>query len=333
MVEAALSVSFAGPLVTVQDAGRTGNMRYGVPASGPMDRLAFDAAHAALGNPQGMSAIEISLGGLILHCTEGAVTLAITGGNFVVEYDGQETSSWTVLTIHKGERLAVRAGAAGSWAYLAVAGMLESEDWLGSQATHSTSGFGGGAVQTGQSLVISEAAIRDDRLGAIPQAEFTSNGPIRAVTGPQDHHFEENAVACFLADAFTVTDAYDRMGMRLKGPLLGLDGALSIPSEPDVRGSVQVSGDGVATVLLADHQTTGGYPKIATVISCDTDRLAQWRAGQSVRFTSVSSQRAIVDVRSFMVQKTLYLERLSVPRGSLEQRLMQENLIHGCVFD
>ncbi|WP_223421531.1 5-oxoprolinase subunit C family protein [Tateyamaria pelophila] len=333
MSEAVLSVSFAGPLVTVQDAGRPGHMRYGVPASGPMDRLAFDAANAALGNPQGISAIEISLGGLMLHCKEGAVTLAITGGEFVVEHGGQKTSSWTILTLQKGERLAIRAGTAGSWAYLAFAGRLGSEDWLGSQATHSTSGFGGGAVRTGQSLEISEAAIRGDRLGAIPQPEFPSNGPIRVVTGPQDHHFEENAVACLLADVFTVTDAYDRMGMRLKGPLLGLDGALSIPSEPVVRGSVQVSGDGVATVLLADHQTTGGYPKIATVISCDTDRLAQWRAGQPVRFTSISSAQAIEDVRHFTVQKTRYLEQISVPRGSLEQRLIRENLIHGCAFD
>lgn len=333
MGEAVLSVSFAGPLVTVQDAGRPGNMRYGVSASGPMDRLAFDAAHAALGNARGQSAIEISLGGLMLHCKEGAVSLAITGGDFVVEHGGQKTRSWTVLTLHKGERLAIRAGKAGSWAYLAFAGKLRSKDWLGSQATHSTSGFGGGAVQAGQSLVISEAVTRDDRLGEIPQPDFMSDGPIRAVTGPQDQHFAENAVARFFSDTFTVTDAYDRMGMRLSGPKLGLDGALSIPSEPIVRGSVQVSGDGVPTVLLADHQTTGGYPKIATVISCDTDRLAQWRAGQSLRFTSVSSQQAVEEARRFMAQKTAYLEQISVARGSLDQRLMRENLIHGCIFD
>lgn len=333
MGEAVISVSFAGPLVTVQDAGRPGNMRYGAPASGPMDRLAFDAAHAALGNAPGTSAIEISLGGLMLHCREGAATLAVTGGNFVVEHGAQKTDSWTVLTIHEGERLAIRAGIAGSWAYVAFAGRLGSESWLGSEATHSTSGFGGGAVQTGQSLVISKAAIREDRLGDIPQPDFISTGPIRAVTGPQDHHFVQNAVERFMSEAYTVTDAYDRMGMRLTGPLLGLAGSLSIPSEPVVRGSVQVSGDGVATVLLADHQTTGGYPKIATIISCDTDRLAQWRAGQPVRFGSASSQQAIDDVRSFTVQKAHYLARISVPRWSLEQRLMRENLIHGCAFD
>jgi allophanate hydrolase len=123
------------------------------------------------------------------------------------------------------------------------------------------------------------------------------------------------------------------MGMRLNGPALALDGALSIPSEPIVCGSVQVSGDGVPTVLLADHQTTGGYPKIATVISCDTDSLAQSRAGQSVRFKSISSQQAVSETRTFLTKKAQYLEQISVARGSLEQRLMRENLIHGCIYD
>jgi biotin-dependent carboxylase-like uncharacterized protein len=333
MTDAVFSVSFAGPLVTVQDAGRPGNMRYGVPASGPMDRLAYDAANAALGNPPGATAIEISLGGLMLQCKEGAVTLAITGGDFVVEHGAHKTGSWTVLTIHKGERLAIRAGKAGSWAYLAFVGTLGSKDWLGRQATHSTSGFGGGAVQAGQSLVISDAGIRDERLGEIVQPDFTPEGPIRVVTGPQDHHFSEGAVERLLSEAYKVTDAYDRMGMRLKGPVLELNGALSIPSEPIVRGSIQVSGDGGPTILLADHQTTGGYPKIATVISCDTDRLAQFRAGHSLRFTSISSDHAIDDVRTLVGLKTQYLSQISVPRGSLAQRLMRENLLHGCVFD
>jgi len=333
MTDAVLSVSFAGPLVTVQDSGRAGNMRYGVSASGPMDRLAYDAANAAMGNPVGATAIEISLGGLMLQCKEGAVTLAIMGGDFVVEHEGQKYGSWTILTINKGERLAIRAGKAGSWAYLAFAGALVTEHWLGSQATHSTSGFGGGVVQTGQSLRVSDAAIRDNRLGDIERPDFMADGPIRVVTGPQDQHFSAGSVERLMSEAYQVTDAYDRMGMRLRGPILELDGALSIPSEPIVRGSIQVSGNGVPTVLLADHQTTGGYPKIATVISCDTDKLAQFRAGHSFRFTSISSEQAIGGVRTFLGLKTQYLSEISVPRGSLEQRLMGENLIHGCVFD
>ena len=333
MAEAAFSISFAGPLVTVQDAGRPGNMRYGVAASGPMDRLAFDAANAALGNAPGLAGVEVSLGGLILQCTQGAVTLAITGGDFVVEHAGQKTRSWTILTIHKGERLAIRAGKAGSWAYVCFAGILASDEWLDSQATHSTSGFGGGVLQTGQSLLIRDAAIRNDRLGEIPQPDFIPEGAVRVVTGPQDQHFTDDAVAQLVSQPFDVTDAYDRMGMRLRGPALELDGALSIPSEPIVRGSVQVSGDGVPTVLLADHQTTGGYPKIATVLSCDTDRLVQFRAGQALRFSATSSEQAINDVRRYAELKATYLAQISVARGSLEQRLMRENLVHGCIYD
>ena len=333
MSEAAFSISFAGPLVTFQDAGRAGNMRYGVPASGPMDRLAFEAAHAALGNAQGMTAIEISLGGLVLQCTQGAVSVAITGGDFVVQHGGQKTTSWTILTIAKGERLSISAGKEGSWAYLAFAGEVDAPDWIGSHATHSTSGFGGGFVRTGEHLKIADASIRDDRIGDILRPDFIPQGPLRVVAGPQDQHFIQGTVEQFAAGVFKVTDAYDRMGMRLNGPQLDLDGALSIPSEPIVRGSIQVSGDGVPTVLLADHQTTGGYPKIATVISCDTDALVQSRAGKTVRFMPISNQQAVEDVRRYFGQKTKYLKQISTARGSLETRLMRENLNYGCVFD
>lgn len=329
MSEAVFSVAFAGPLATVQDAGRPGNMRFGVAASGPMDRLSFDAAHAALGNPPGLAGVEVSMGGLVLQCSAGAVTLAITGGDFAVEHAGQERRSWTILTIRKGERLGIRAGKAGSWAYLMFAGTLESNFWLGSRSTHSTSGFGGGAVATGQTLSVTDAAVREDRVGEVPKPDFLPQGPFRVVTGPQDHCFTQDAVAQFLSDPFMVTDACDRMGMRLVGPGLALDGALSIPSEPIMRGSVQVSGDGVATVLLADHQTTGGYPKIATVISCDTDRLAQLRSKDPLRFSPVSSQQAVLASREFEVRKRTYLALISTARGTLAERLIRENLIHG----
>jgi len=297
-----------------------------------MDRLAFEAAHAALGNASAHTAIEISLGALILQCKAGAVTLAITGGDFTVEHAEYRTSSWTILTLRKGEQLAIRAGKAGSWAYLAFAGTLQASTWLDSTATHAASGFGGGALLAGQRLIITETAIRNDREGSIARPVFFSNGPIRVVPGPQDHHFVQGATERFLSEKYKITDAYDRMGMRLEGPTLELDNALSIPSEPIVRGSVQVSGDGVPTVLLADHQTTGGYPKIATVISCDTDPLTQLRTGQTLSFASISSQEAIAAARAFSRDKTAYLEKIGVAQGSLEQRLMRENLIHGCLF-
>lgn len=333
MSDATFSVSFAGPLVTVQDAGRTGHMRYGVSASGPMDRLAFDAAHAALGNLPGQTAIEISLGGLVLTCTSGAVSLAVTGGDFGIEHRGQTHGSWTVLTAEKGDRITIRGGKAGSWAYLAFAGSVRCVEWLGSAATHAASGFGGGALQAGQTIRVGTALVREDRSGAVPRPDFMTDGPVRVVTGPQDQHFGGGVLTTFLTKRFAVTDAYDRMGMRLRGPSLPLAGALSIPSEPIVRGSVQVSGDGVPTVLLADHQTTGGYPKIATVISPDIDRLVQLRSGDAVRFAAVSAAETVGVAREYLTQKAAYLAQIAVPRGSLDQRLMRENLIHACVLD
>ena len=333
MSDVEFSISFAGPLVTFQDIGRPGNMRYGVSASGPMDIVSFEAANAVLGNETKQTAIEISLGGLILQCHEGSITLAITGGDFLIEYQGQKISSWTVLTIQKGERLSVRAGKSGSWAYLAFSGKLNVKDWLNSSSTHSTSGFGGGVLKTGQKFTLTDASNQANRIGPILKPNFNTNDLIHAVLGPQDQYFMNTAIKIFSDSIFKVSDNYDRMGMQLTGPKLELKSALSIPSEPVVKGSIQVSGDGIPTILLADHQTTGGYPKIATVISSDINRLVQFRSNQSVKFVLINSNEALQKTRKFLDMKEKYLQKLSISRGTLEQRLMSENLIGGVEFN
>ena len=333
MSDVEFSISYAGPLVTFQDIGRPGNMRYGVSASGPMDIVSFEAANAVLGNETKQTAIEISLGGLILQCHEGSITLAITGGDFLIEYQGQKISSWTVLTLQKGERLSVRAGKSGSWAYLAFSGKLNVKDWLNSSSTHSTSGFGGGVLKTGQKFTLTDASNQANRIGPILKPNFNTNDLIHAVLGPQDQYFMNTAIKIFSDSIFKVSDNYDRMGMQLTGPKLELKSALSIPSEPVVKGSIQVSGDGIPTILLADHQTTGGYPKIATVISSDINRLVQFRSNQSVKFVLINSNEALQKTRKFLDMKEKYLEKLSISRGTLEQRLMSENLIGGVEFN
>ena len=333
MSDVEFSISFAGPLVTFQDIGRPGNMRYGVSASGPMDIVSFEAANAVLGNDTKQTAIEISLGGLILQCHEGSITLAITGGDFLIEYQGQKISSWTVLTLQKGERLSVRAGKSGSWAYLAFSGKLNVNDWLNSSSTHSTSGFGGGVLKTGQKFTLTDASNQENRIGPILKPNFYTNDLIHAVLGPQDQYFMNTAIKIFSNSIFKVSDNYDRMGMQLTGPKLELKSALSIPSEPVVKGSIQVSGDGIPTILLADHQTTGGYPKIATVISSDINRLVQFRSNQSVKFVLINSNEALQKTRKFLDMKEKYLEKISISRGTLEQRLMSENLIGGIEFN
>lgn len=332
MPTASLNVAHVGPHASVQDAGRPGLMRFGVPQSGPMDRRSYAIANAAIGNPPGATVIEISLGGLVLDCTEGTVSFAVAGGGFQVSVGAVLHAQWTVATLRSGQRLSIRAGDWGSWSYLAFAGDLRAGRWLGSAATHSISGFGGGALRSGGKFAIDQAEARSDREGDITLPDWAQPiDTVRVVLGPQERFFDAATLATFLAAPFTLTDAYDRMGVRLSGPALPVNAALDMPSEPILRGSVQVAGDGVATVLLADHQTTGGYPKIATVLGTDLNRFAQLRSGAKVKFVAVTAEKAIAIARGAAQDLDRDLARAATPSGSLAQRLFAMNLIGGVV--
>lgn len=330
MSVAHFKVAFAGPLVSIQDAGRLGQMRFGVPASGPMDRFSFAAAHAMLNVAIG-PVIEVSLGGLVLECTDGAVTCALAGGAFSL--NGSEPG-WQVTRVQAGDKLTLRSGPWGSWAYLAFCGKIQADEWLGSVATHTLSGLGGGALRAGDSFEVRDASVQTARDGTYECPAVAHPLPeIRIVAGPQDQHFAPGMLDTLTAQPYRMTDAFDRMGVRLSGAPLALENALSIPSEPILRGSIQVAGDGVPVVLLADHQTTGGYPKIATVLSADTDRLAQMRAGDAVRFQTATAAQAITLAREAETARKGALAELASPRASLAQRLMQANLISGVIQD
>ena len=334
MTEAALRITACGPLVSYQDGGRPRMLRFGVPASGPMDRLAHAAAHVALGNPEGSTAIEISTGGLELVCEAGEVTFCISGGDFQVVHSAARTQSWSVRTLRVGDTLAVRPGRWGSWAYLAFSGDLVCKRWAGRTATHSTSGLGGGCLVAGAAVWLCNTRVSEEREGNVPVPAFAyAARSARVVLGPQTEAFAVGSEAVFLGNDFAVTPAYDRMGMRLSGPKLALNDALAIPSEPIVRGSIQVAGDGVASILLADHQTTGGYPKIATVVSADLDWVAQLRARDRLRFDAVEPSEAVLLARSEASLRRQYLQQVAMPRGDLETRLMTENLISGMFSD
>ena len=332
MATANFVVSGVGPLVSIQDQGRPGLMRYGVPASGPMDQGAFEIANAALGNRPGATAIEISMGGLALECVEGAVTMAIAGGGFLVSVDQMTHGSWIVATMRAGSRLTVRPGPWGSWTYLAFAGNLKAKSWLGSCSTHVASNLGGGRLTPGQRLEVEDAEIREERNGEIPCP--VSSRPcteIKIVLGPQERFFPQEAFDILLSRPFALTDAYDRMGVRLAGPSLRLNATLDMPSEAISRGSIQVSGDGVATVLLSDHQATGGYPKIATVVSGQLDGLAQQRSRSQITFASIAPAAAIESARTRRHLQQGFLANLKAKPMTLAQRLMAANIIDGVV--
>lgn len=333
MSTAVLQVRRAGPLVTIQDGGRPGHMRYGVPTSGPMDRFAHAAANVTLGQPATDTAIEVSLGGLSITCTSAAVTISICGGDFTVDHVGERCTSWTVRTLLPGDTLDISAGTWGSWCYLAVAGDLSARRWLGSTSTHARSDLGGGFVRTGSELVIDSAHVSEAHEGPVePPAVARPAQALRVVLGPQTEFFNPDATGILLGNTYALTAAYDRMGVRLSGPQLSIDDALAIPSTPLVRGSLQVTGDGAPTLLLADHQTTGGYPKIATVIADDANRASQLRAGDTVRFIEVDPVAAIRAARAAAVTRTHHLAALADRPGFRTRQLLSTNLIGG-VFD
>ena len=330
MSTAVLVVKRAGPSVTIQDGGRPGLMRFGVPLSGPMDRFAHAAANVALGRAPTATAVEISLGGLALTCTRAPVTVAVCGGEFKVDHAGERLPGWSVRTLTPGDTLTISAGRWGSWCYLAVAGDLVSSRWLGSASTHVRSGLGGGTIGAGDALVVESAEIEPAREGEIERSwSARPSSTLRVVLGPQLERFAPDAADLLLAQPYRLTAAYDRMGVRLDGPLLHLHDALAIPSTPIVRGSLQVAGDGVATLLFADHQTTGGYPKVATVISTDAAEAPQLRSGDAVRFVAIDPADAVHVARAALAERARRLAVVAQRPGLISRRLLDANLISG----
>lgn len=323
-MQARIVFEAAGPLTTIQDAGRTGVMRYGVPPSGPVDRLAFAAAMAVTGMPDGW-AFELSHGGCTIACHEGEIGFAVCGGGFLAEIDGDEGKAWRQDVLRAGQRLRIRAGA-GNWAYLAFAGSCAAPRWLGSSATHASSGLGGGAITAGAAFEFCAARPLAPRTLPLPPE---SRDAIAVVLGPQDRHFPAKAIEHLAQTSFTATARFDRMGRVLSGPPLKPT-SISMPSEPALRGCLQADGEGGLTVLLADHQTTSGYPKIATVIGSDIDRLAQLPSGEPIRFEVIDSRHALDRSRRSATVNKAWLHDMSRP-GLLEERLWLNNLVDGFI--
>ena len=291
-----LRVRAVGPVVTFTDEGRPGRLRWGVPASAPMDPGALAALRPVAGPG---AAVEVSLGGLEVAVEGAPCTLAVAGGGFEVRRNGLDVSAPCAFAAFPGDvvRIAPRAKGGGAWAYLAATGGFDAPRWQGSAATHVASGLGGGALAKGDLIPFAAPRIDYARQGAIALPE-RGDGPFRLILGPQDRHFPETAVERLFASEWRATARGNRMGMGIDGPALRPEGALSIPSEPLVRGAVQVNGEGGAVVLAADHQTAAGYPKIAVLASVDHGRFAQLRPGASFRFERITPAEGVTLARA-----------------------------------
>jgi biotin-dependent carboxylase-like uncharacterized protein len=290
----ALVVRSCGPMTSLQDAGRIGQGRYGVARSGAMDRMALAAANALVGNEPGAAAIEFMLVGGTFTLREGSARIALAGAPFSASLDGTSVRPFTAAVMEADQVLTIGSATTGIFAYLAIAGGFALEPDLGSlslQRRAGIGGFKGRALQAGDELPLHHDSASGLDLSLDLPVEDPA-APIRVVLGPQAHEFTEEAVSTFLGGTYLVTAEADRMGYRLSGPTLEHTRGHNIVSDGLIAGSVQVPGAGMPIVMMADHQTTGGYPKIATVISADLGRLAQRRPGEVVRFAAIGVEEA-----------------------------------------
>ena len=294
----ALSVVDPGLLTTVQDLGRFGHQRVGVPPSGPMDRAAFLIANRLVGNEDAAAALECTIKGPRLEVRQAAV-VAVTGAPMGFTVNGQEAPAWTAVRVRPGDVLAFQMASAGCRAYLAVAGGFDVPLALGSRATYlrgRLGGLGGRALQKGDALPmgipVPRAAPESRTVPAARRPTYPAERECRVILGPQDDRFTGDGIRAFLEGPYDVTPQADRMGYRLKGPAITHARGHDIVSDGIPLGGIQVPGEGQPIVLLVDRQTTGGYTKIATVIGVDIGAIGQTRPGQRIRFRQVTLEEA-----------------------------------------
>lgn len=293
-----LKVIQPGMLSTIQDIGRYGYQRYGMPTAGAMDTFALRAANALLGNDDNAACIEATVLGPRIEILADT-TIAVTGANVSPRLDSEPIPMWQSVAVSKGSRLELRGPKDGMRGYLAVAGGIDVPEVMGSRATYMKAAIGGvegRPLRTGDIMNAlgdtpeEPATVRNIPADAIPQ--YGSAHELRVVLGPQQAAFTQAGIDTFLSETYTVSIHSDRMGYRLEGePVEHTDGP-DVISDGTPLGTIQVPGDGQPIILLSDRGTTGGYTKIATVISTDLSKVAQAMPGHTVRFRAVSVEEA-----------------------------------------
>jgi biotin-dependent carboxylase-like uncharacterized protein len=294
-----LVISAIGPASSIQDGGRHGAQRYGLTPSGAVDRLALAAANCLVGNEFFAAAIEIGPFGAAFTAREGAVRVALSGASRSADIAGRAVASDTSVTLADGETLTLGFARGGAFSYLAIEGGIKGEPTFGSLAVNARAGLGSPyprPLQAGDELQMAVASGAAERRIDLPA---TLEGPIRVVMGPQDDEFGDTEKKLFLDSEWKISATSDRMGYRLEGPVIKHLHGHNIVSDGTVDGSIQVPGNGAPIVLMPDRGTSGGYPKIATVISADFGRFAQIPAGKGFRFKAVSMAEAQSEARKF----------------------------------
>jgi biotin-dependent carboxylase-like uncharacterized protein len=288
-----------GLYTTVQDRGRWGYQEFGMPVTGAMDDFSFRAANILVGNDEYDAALETTLNGPEISFNIDAV-VAITGANMVPKVNGNIVPMWRSFKLSKGDVLSFSMAREGTRGYIAFAGGLDIPVVMGSCSTFVRGGIGGyegRKLKTGDELNLKNSNVPVHQLAdrIIPMQyipEYKQNCCIKAILGPQDDCFTQESVEKFFSSEYEITKEADRMGYRLSGPQLMHKAGADIISDGINLGSIQIPGHGMPIVMLADRQTTGGYTKIATVISTDIPVMSQLKPGDKVSFKMVDIHEA-----------------------------------------
>jgi len=288
-----------GILTTIQDLGRYGFSRFGVPPSGALDAFSFRVGNLLVGNGEREAGIETTLMGLKIRALREAV-IAITGGDLSPSLNEEPLEMWRTHLLVKGDVIAFKRVRSGCRAYLAVSGGFVVPKIMGSCSTYLSGNFGGlegRKLRRGDILCTPDTSTALDKLGLrFPTEWIPSPGKeisLRIIAGPQDHHFSEKGIQTFNSSSYQVTPQSDRMGVRLEGPKIERrsDVEESIISEGLISGAIEVPGDGKPIIILTEL-VTGGYTKIATIISADLPAVAQLKPGDQVRFKTISVEES-----------------------------------------
>jgi antagonist of KipI len=295
---ASLIVVRPGMLTTLQDLGRWGRQASGVPVAGPMDIYSHRLANRRAGNSDEAAALEVTLIGPHLQA-RGDLVCAVAGADFVVEVNGSRVDTTACFDVADGATLRFGARRAGARATLAVRGGFDMPAAFGSRATSVVSRmgpFGGRALAAGDELPAGRPADVTVQAGR-PLGLPSGGARVRVIMGPHDGMFTSDAIAALSSSPFVVTPQSNRMGYRLGGVLLQTRAPARMLSEATPVGSLQVSGSGLPILLMADRQTTGGYPRIATVISADLPLAGQLAPGDWIEFAPCTRADAIDALR------------------------------------
>ena len=295
-----------GPLTTVQDLGRFGYQQYGVPTSGALDNYAFRIGNFLVGNEEGAASLEITLFGCQLRTLQD-IKVAITGANLAATINGEPAPAWESLLIKSGDVLSFSRLDSGCRAYLAVAGGIDVPEVMKSASTYVKAGIGGlsGRPLRQGDVLRAKASAPSSAVTRLPSEyipAYKNQIALRVILGPQDDCFTEEGIYTLLNSEYIVSTQADRMGYRLEGPRIEHRGGADIISDGIPLGAVQVPGDGLPIILLADRQTTGGYTKIATVISIDIPKIAQVKPGDKIKFTPVTEEQAVALLKKYEQQ-------------------------------